>query len=588
MKKEIIAPAGAVYLSEFLNELPAGIINKAATGCGGTTLAINSENPYILAVPTVNLIVNKQATTPDLLGVYAGVTKETIKEYLETHKVPKIMTTYDSLSKIAEVADLSSFRILVDEFQNLLSAYAYRSEAINRLLDILEFHPWTSYISATPIPEAFLPPQLRNLDIVTIKWQNTLKVKVLRQKTTSPYGAAANLIKSFKAGNIPTINGFKASALYFFINSVRGIKSIIDKLDLKPEEVRILCADNVKNLATLKGFNISKASEFTNQEDEKPFNFITRAAFEGCDFESKAGLCVIVTDCKNRATMYDVASDIIQIAGRIRTSTNPFKSQIVHLFNTTLAELTPEEFEAFLNERKQEATEEIANVEASVYKERASLNLAKRIKSDSEAILFIKQDDNSFKYDELKELLNRYIYEVVRGIYTNGLTLRESYLKAGYDVSQPQEFYLCKDIINAASQSESWEELLKSYVELKSRPDEFQNFYTLNDIAVKEPDIPNVYKLLGPAKLNALGYKKHRILPELLVVESSQTIREALNSKLEVGKVYSNKELKKILQDIYSALAINKIAKASDISCYVKTKRSQANGASRDVLIEEI
>jgi hypothetical protein len=587
---KIKATEGAEYLSEFMDELPRGIINKAATGCGGTTLALTSPKAYILAVPTVNLIVNKQATTPDLLGVYGGVTDSEIKDYLETHKVPKIMTTYDSLPRVAEFVDINDFRVLVDEFHLLLQAYGYRSEAIRSLLDLLESHPWTSYISATPIPLELLPSQLRSLPRYSVEWKNTINIKVLRRKTGSPYSAVVNLINDFKKGNKPTIikdgQRIQSEASYFFINSVRGIKAIIDKAQLKPEEVRILCADNVRNLGTLKNFTISKASEMT-AEDERPFNFITRASFEGCDFFSNSGICYIVTDCKNGATMYDVASDIIQIAGRIRTTSNPFKSQIVHLFNTTLAEFTPEEFKAFIQERKQEAKEEIANVEASPYKERASLNLKERIKKDTDAKLFICPDGEGFKYDELKENLNRYTYEVVRGIYTNGITLRESYLSAGFDVTQPQEFYLCKDIIQASKASDSWEELLKDYVELMNRPDEFRNFYKLNEITLKEPSIPETYKLLGPAKILALGYKKHRIDPEILTVKSSQTIREALKDKLTVGNVYSKKELKQILQEIYKDLAINKTAKASDISGYVKTKRFRANGAD-DILIESI
>jgi hypothetical protein len=120
-----------------------------------------------------------------------------------------------------------------------------------------------------------------------------------------------------------------------------------------------------------------------------------------------------------------------------------------------------------------------------------------------------------------------------------------------------------------------------------NRPDEFRNFYKLNEITLKEPSIPETYKLLGPAKILALGYKKHRIDPEILTVKSSQTIREALKDKLTVGNVYSKKELKQILQEIYKDLAINKTAKASDISGYVKTKRYQENREDK-MLIESI
>jgi hypothetical protein len=606
MTKTIKAPAGAVYLDEFMDSLPFGIINKKSTGCGGTTVALECAKDYIVCVPTVNLITNKcaqypRAATPErkgcdyeLLGVHGGVTNNEIKDYLETHKVHKIITTYDSLPRLAEMLELSDYHVLVDEYQNLLSAYAYRSEAINALLDILENHPKVSYISATPTGYTFTPSQLQKLDYYVVEWPNTQKVKVERVKVSgkpgAPLQAAVNIIKSYLKGQTPTIKNCgevkKSSAAYFFLSSVRGIKAIIDKAQLKPEQVRIICADTARNRSVLENLPIAKASEMT-AEDEKPFNFITRASFEGCDFFSNSGICYIVTDCKNKATMYDVAVDIQQIAGRIRTASNPFKHQIVHIYNSSLCELTPEEFEQVIEERKQRATETIENYETVKHKAAYLKNTEALVSKDTDAELFVRVKDEAILYDELKEKLTRYTYEVVRSIYTDGVSIREAYLKAGYDVTSPQQYYDLVDFMANIKGSNDYVELMKEYVELKARKCDIANFYRLEEILQRFPDIREAYDELGAAKIKALSFQASKINRELIVKRNYDIIKQELKHKLEVGKPYSKQEVKEQMQNIYDTLGLIKTAKATDLTDYADVKRIKHKGDSHALIIWE-
>lgn len=57
--KKIIAPDDAIYVSEFMTDFPDGILNKQQTGVGNTHLAIINDENYIIAVPTIELILNK-------------------------------------------------------------------------------------------------------------------------------------------------------------------------------------------------------------------------------------------------------------------------------------------------------------------------------------------------------------------------------------------------------------------------------------------------------------------------------------------------------------------------------------------------
>ena len=60
-EKEIItAPKGTKYLSDIMQELPVNcLFNKGKTGCGGTELVLRGKKNAIIAVPYVNLILNK-------------------------------------------------------------------------------------------------------------------------------------------------------------------------------------------------------------------------------------------------------------------------------------------------------------------------------------------------------------------------------------------------------------------------------------------------------------------------------------------------------------------------------------------------
>lgn len=121
----IKAPQGAIYLSDFLQELPVNcLLNKRKTGCGGTELVTRNGMPSIIAMPYVALVKNKTEHRTDgieVLGVYDGVTQEDIVRYARTHSRIKIAVTYDSLPRLVEalaLAGIDAYRelfLLVDE-----------------------------------------------------------------------------------------------------------------------------------------------------------------------------------------------------------------------------------------------------------------------------------------------------------------------------------------------------------------------------------------------------------------------------------------------------------------------------------------
>jgi hypothetical protein len=346
---QITAPANATYCSEFMNELPIGIINKKNCGCGLTSLAIEDKYPTVIVVPTVEIIKNKEAQYPNerydhrLFGVYKGVDADLVEYYLEDldpSVPPKILVTYDSFHKVAEViaGNESQYRIVVDEFSELLDAYDYRDKAIDSLLSKLEGFSYVSYISATPMDRKYYPPQLQGIEETEIVWNQPTEITALRYRSPQPRAKVLGIIKAYlMAGEQGLLmpNGNHSHTAYFFINSVSLIKKILDNAKLPEEQVRVICSKKDTNRKALSGYPIGSALD-----PEKKFNFITSTAFKGSDFYSDSGLVFIVSDVHKKSTMLSIDVDVKQINGRIRTVSNPFRNFIVHIYNVDKSLLT--------------------------------------------------------------------------------------------------------------------------------------------------------------------------------------------------------------------------------------------------------
>ena len=98
----------AVQIFEWgVNTLPKNaFFCKSVCGVGGTFLSIESDENYVIAVGSVELIYNKTQQHKNLLGVYGNFKIKDIEFYIVMCKLfgfpIKIMTTYDSLWKVTE------------------------------------------------------------------------------------------------------------------------------------------------------------------------------------------------------------------------------------------------------------------------------------------------------------------------------------------------------------------------------------------------------------------------------------------------------------------------------------------------------
>ena len=73
------------YMSEVFDTLPDNsFLCKSVAGVGGTSLAINNDEDYVIAVGSVELIVNKAEQHDNLIPVYSGVSSCDIANAIES------------------------------------------------------------------------------------------------------------------------------------------------------------------------------------------------------------------------------------------------------------------------------------------------------------------------------------------------------------------------------------------------------------------------------------------------------------------------------------------------------------------------
>ena len=211
-------------------------------------------------------------------------------------------------------------------------------------------------MSATPIQADFKPRSMEDIEEVVADWDEVDQLIVRLEKTNKPYVKAANIIKAYKTDSFIEINGLKSYEAFFFINSVTDIASILQHCELTNDEVKIVCADNESNRTKLAGYTISNS-----RSENKKFTFITSKSFEGADYFSDTAMCFVVSSPTNTHTLAGIDTDIPQIAGRIRTKTNPFRNVLVHIFNTTRLNL-----DVTYEDMVERTNKEIAETEATV------------------------------------------------------------------------------------------------------------------------------------------------------------------------------------------------------------------------------
>lgn len=540
------------------------LFNKVRTGCGATTIALTNNENYIIAVPTTELVQNKCYPPKDkdgndyqwldkqpgispvlnLFGAYGSsdaALEHHLKEYLQTDGVKKIICTYDKVPFILKYINAQEYRFLCDEYHSFLELCFLRDKAVNGIFDNYRLFKSYCFMTATPLAGEFKPMALEGIPEYVADWKEKPLIKIQLAKTNKVFAFMANVIKDYQRDGYIDIDGIRSYEAFVFVNSVTDIRKIIDHCKLNAEECRIICADTPKNRKTLTGYTISGSSSPT-----KKYNFVTRKSFEGVDYYSETGMCFVVSSSGKSYTLLGIETDIPQIAGRIRTKTNPFRNSVIHVFDTPKQENIKADYADILAATK--AQEQAAKERVITYNTLQGEARKQQIKDCAKlgcnSYIRYNATEDKFVVNDMAGKLELYRYKLKNLVYHSGKNLMDAYRNTGIETTDVMWEVVIQELDEGLGSRQSFEDTLKEYIQLKEQ-------YPLG-IGGRIAEIEEEYSFLNNA-LHKLGGK------QLLKLRSRKKIKEALNpeklpddlrivkeleEKYELGSFISNADAK--------------------------------------------
>ena len=562
------------YMGEFMEDLPENcFLNKVKIGCGGTTLALVSDMPYVIAVPYKNLIINKldwaKKNSVNLLGVMEGVTDLEI----ESFKGNKIMCTYDSLKKLSDLLEksgkLKDYCLLIDEAHKLVDSGDFRGRAVQTVLDNFKKYRTFTFLTATPVPDRYQLPELSNIPQVKIKWDNLQPVKI------SYFGIKQSLFISSiatQAGNYIKGKG-KTRNLHIFLNSVYNIIDIVKALNSAEintaTNISIICANHKKNRALIK-LKLGESYDIVPPGKVNRVNFYTATAFEGSDIYDKDGVCLIAVN-QAKHTKIDILTTLPQIAGRLRDS--KFKNNINMIFNPTrwTLEKNEKEHEKIVKNKLYIAGEVVTD-----YNNCKSTRTKKLIRKGANKDPYLTVSDNNISVSSTAWYSKMNAFNTINNTY---LTIGEIHTKIKnhndieYRYVEHKELGEIDETINYQSSLKgNFVNLCERYIEaVQNKNDDLVLL-----IATDKPIIKKAHDNLGVSTMKALKYRKKAINTELHNLKTFEEHRGTIVYSLNygIGEVVSSKKIKESLQNIYNGLNLSKTATGTEINTFYKTKKT--------------
>ena len=582
------------------------ILNKTITGCGGTSMFINSSLPVVIISPRIQVLKEKHKQHPDtflfhipLCNDRAEAIREKMQDlgvYLDCHqrnlpfgqlsRPPRIQVTLDSSDKVLSVLKsrgvTDTFLFVVDEFQCLMGDATFKgSTDMNFLVYLDREARRICYLSATPIPDIFLDniPQFAGIPYYKLEWDPEVieepTLKEVRMKSgESAEKLCARLIQRYRENGYFERKVLQGNVVYsreacIFLNEVRSIRNIIGQNNLKPDEVTILCSES-KASELPKGFVAGGLCADRNNPVNKTFTFCTKASFEGVDFYSTNASTYIFINAGKEWQTLDIMLDIPQILGRQRLDMNPFRYDATIYYKTMPERVTKEEFERKQSEMERKsqmildtynnAPDNAREMFIELYRDKAT---DRRFVDDY--IDLIRENGHTtigFNYLVMVARWNRWHQR--NYYYNNSCRLLTSIQDAVRMCQKPEEL----------KQFESWyynapqKDRLAGYARFRKQYPQYDSLVLQNPFIKME--FHHWYDTLGYEELSKLGFQETDMERAYNTVCAQETIRDACRRTFKAGVSYSRQEVKGMLQKIYDSIGLTgKTAKAKELAQYL-------------------
>ena len=612
------------------------IVDKKIPGCGFTEYCLTNSENVILCSPRKLLLRNKEKQHPgEVLYVnnsldqdettdkdlekfnrssgivptkLTDITPETtqqeiieaLKNLINSYSLNrslsgfpvKIIVTYDSFRIVKETLGdrMKNFRVVIDEFQSIFTDSRFKSDTELEFVHHLQGLQKVCYLSATPMIDEYLErlDEFKDLPYYELDWETEDPCRILKpdlkvRTCKSVNEPAYKIIKEYLEGNFEkmsykdeqgNIQTIESKEVCFFVNSVVNIIGIINKCGLKPDQCNIMIADTPDNKKKLKR-RLGSKWEIGDipllGQPHKMFTFCTRTVYLGADFYSTNARTVIISDANVETLAVDISLDLPQILGRQRNDSNPWKNRAEFYYKTSKNIKTQEEFNKFIEFKMKKTNELLSTYDTTEFKH----TLTEKYKRDTNA--------SNYKYDYIA--INEHSGKDMFPVLNNLVLIAE---QRAFDIQQidyKDRFSVFNTLVKKGLMNKGGE--VSRFIE------EFNNLSNFNDkmkalcesgfseyeMSAILDQIPLTYKkyylVLGPERCKANGYSVTDIRKEYedLVMDKGEMKKE-IHKTFELGKIYSNKEIKEWLTGIYNSYGYNKIPKANDIENYFKVVRA--------------
>ena len=621
------------------------IVDKKIPGCGFTEYCLTNSENVILCSPRKLLLRNKEKQHPgEVLYVnnsldqdettdkdlekfnrssgivptkLTDITPETtqkeiiesLKNLINTYSLNrsisgfpvKIIVTYDSFRIVKETLGdrMKDFRVVIDEFQSIFTDSRFKSDTELSFMNHLQDLRKVCYVSATPMIDGYLEQldEFKNLPYIELDWESEDPCRVLKpdlkvRTCKSVNEPAYKIIKEYLDGNFESVSYrdeqgiikiVESKEVVFFVNSVINIIGIINKCKLKPEQCNILVADTPDNKKKLKK-RLGSKWEIGDipllGQPHKMFTFCTRTVYLGADFYSTNARTVILSDANVETLSVDISLDLPQILGRQRNNENPWKNRAEFYYKTSKRILTKDEFDKYIEYKIKKTNELLQSYQEVTNKH----TLAEKYKKDTNAsnykddYISINEHSGRDMFPELNRLVlisEQRAFDIQQIDYKDRFSVFNTLVKNG--------------LINKGSEVsrfiEDFNTLPSFNHKIKALCESGFSEYEMSAILDQIPKTYKTYYLvLGPERCRANGYDVTRVRREYEdTIMDKGEMKNEIYRTFEVGKTYSNKDVKNILTEIYGSYGYNKSPKANDLENYFKVARARKTVEGKQV-----
>ena len=582
----------STWLSDTLEELPENcVFNKVTTGCGATHIALTNLIPTIVAVPFRVLIKDKQEDSQyNVLAVSSDYPCDVISK-----GTFKIICTYQALEKISKLVDISKYNLVIDEAHLLLQNASYSPKAIKWMMDNYTKFKAFTFMSATLHERDLWLPEMRELPLVEMVWDNIVPVKfiALNLKDTTLQDGLINI-------TLNHLDGTAEGNPYFFYNSLKGIINLVRRLKKQKivtnEDIRIVCSPTKYNTELLKhklGIEIGKPSDKPSK-----INFITSTAFEGVNFYDKVGVSYIVSDRNSDFAKYDIVTTVPQIIGRIRDT--KFKDTITIIYDSHSLKVSKNEAEVieYSEYRLSEASKGVRdfnNTDAEDTKKGLLLWSLKSIYYYTDPEVLLDEDmtfDPVVNFNTTSLFINTYapliemsFFKLINNVWHINISKDKEGNKT---YKKDKEHFTLKYAIEENEKPlEGLSDKNKALLGKKISFKDLCLMYEEGEVAsveLSDPMVVEYYKVLGEAKIQAYSYNSSKI-KKLYDIESNspENIALSLKRSFRVGKTYKKSYIKETL------IRLNAIKKtATYLQNFFEVKTTTWSGESAYKIIKEL